>query len=130
MTMRSLALYCALIAASTTCVQAHTKLAPADEYFGHMKMSPIEITNRISDAERGGSSYNVLSLTQNAIEDWTHKYPADPWIPSRELRIAELFTTLHTPTGDMAAAHCRQFLHSIFRPCTLTSWPRHRSSSR
>jgi hypothetical protein len=114
MTTRALALCSTLVALAPTGALADTKLAPADEYFGHMKMSPIEITNRITDSERGSASYNWLSLTQNAIEDWTHKYPADPWIPSREYRLAELFVTLHTPAGDAAAAHCRNFLHRYF----------------
>lgn len=95
---------------------ARTRLAPADEYFGPTKMSPLEITNRIRDAERGrGQSYRGLMNTQAAIEDWTAKYPADPWIAPRETRIAHLFIRLHSQDGDREAAHCRAFLRSHFR---------------
>ena len=115
MIVRAAALCCTLVAASATMASAHTKLAPADEYFGRMKMSPIEITNHISDSERsGGGSYNILTLTQNAIEDWTRKYPGDPWIPSREFRITQLFISLHSQSGYLAALHCRNFLHRHF----------------
>jgi|HubBroStandDraft_5_1064220.scaffolds.fasta_scaffold08439_7 hypothetical protein len=114
MTTRLLAACCVLVAASAARASAHAKLAPADEYFGRMKMSPIEITNRISDGERGSSSYNVLTLTQNAIEDWTRKYPGDPWIPSREFRITELFMSVHSQSGYLAALRCRGFLHHHF----------------
>lgn len=78
-------------------------------------MSPLEITNRIRDAERGrGESYRGLMSTQAAIEDWAFKYPADPWIAPREDRIARLFTGLHSSTGDREAAHCRAFLRTHF----------------
>lgn len=83
-------------------------MAPADEYFGPTKMSPLEITNRIHDAERGrGETYSGLMSTQAAIEDWTTKYPADPWIAPREHRIARLFARLRSHDGDREAAHCR-----------------------
>lgn len=94
---------------------ARTRLAPADEYFGPTKMSPLEITNRIRDAERGrGESYRGLMSTQAAIEDWTSKYPADPWIAPREDRIARLFAQLHSNDGNREASHCRDFLRSHF----------------
>jgi hypothetical protein len=114
MITRVFALCCILAAACATGASAHLKLAPADEYFGHMKMSPLEITNHISDGERRGAGYGVLSLTQDAIEDWTSKYPGDPWIPSREFRITQIFLTLHSQAGYLAALHCRSFLHRHF----------------
>lgn len=105
-----------LTAALTTAAQSRTRLAPADEYFGPTKMSPLEITNRIRDAERGrGESYRGLMSTQAAIEDWTDKYPADPWIAPREDRIARLFAHLHSREGEREAARCRAFLRRHFR---------------
>ena len=93
---------------------AHSRLAPADEYFGRMQMSPIEITNRINDAERRGPSYGGLVNTQAAIADWTRKYPGDPWIPSREYRMERLFARLHSSEGNNAAAGCRSFMRAHF----------------
>jgi hypothetical protein len=96
--------------------EARTRLAPADEYFGPTKMSPLEITNRIRDAEIGrGETYRGLMSTQAAIEDWTTKYPGDPWILPRENRIARLFARLHSRVGDREAARCRDFLRFYLR---------------
>lgn len=77
-------------------------------------MSPLEITNRIHDAEIRGGSYPGLMSTQAAIEDWTRKYPVDPWIAPREYRLSRLFARLHLHAGDTEAAHCRAFLHAHF----------------
>lgn len=95
-------------------VQAHSTMAPADEYFGPTKMSPLEITNRIHDAQRGRDSYSGLMSTQSAIEDWTRKYPGDPWIPSREYEMSHLFNGLHSHAGNAEAAHCRSFERQHF----------------
>ncbi|HLX26199.1 MAG TPA: hypothetical protein VKR05_04345 [Candidatus Cybelea sp.] len=105
---------CCSVAGVSTAA-ARLRLAPADEYFGPTKMSPLEITNRIHDAEIRGASYPGLISTQAAIEDWTHKYPADPWIAPREYRMSRLFQSLHSREGSTEAAHCRAFLHSHFR---------------
>lgn len=94
--------------------QGHSAMAPADEYFGPTKMSPLEITNRIHDAQRGRASYGGLMSTQSAIEDWTRKYPADPWIPSREYEMSHLFNGLHSHAGNAEAAHCRSFERQHF----------------
>jgi hypothetical protein len=96
-------------------VAARTRLAPADEYFGPTGMSPLEITNRIHDAEIRGGSYRGLVTTQAAIEDWARKYPADPWIAPREYRMLRLFVRLHSHAGYAEAAHCRAFLRAHFR---------------
>jgi hypothetical protein len=101
-----LALPCAL--------SAHSQLAPVDEYFGPTKMTPLEITNRIRDAERRGATYGGLMSTQGAIEDWTRKYPGDPWIPSREYEMSHLFARLHSHAGNAQAAHCRLFMREHF----------------
>jgi len=106
--------FCALACVSAV-AQARTRLAPADEYFGPAGMSPLEITNRIHDAEIRGGSYRGLMTTQAAIEDWTRKYPDDPWIAPREYRIVRLFVRLHSHAGDAEAARCRTFLHAYFR---------------
>ncbi|HYL27591.1 MAG TPA: hypothetical protein VEW74_07130 [Candidatus Nitrosotalea sp.] len=106
--------FTALVCASAV-AQARTRLAPADEYFGPTGMSPLEITNRIHDAEVRGGSYRGLMTTQAAIEDWTRKYPGDPWIAPREDRIVRLFARLHSRAGNAAAARCWTFLHAHFR---------------
>lgn len=71
---------------SSTRVSSLSRMAPADEYFGRLKESVLEIRNRLdaldlrSDADMAGSRRELDDL-QNAIRDWQHKYPADPWLP-------------------------------------------------
>ena len=64
------------------------RIAPADEYFGRQKESILEIRNRLDDFDRRadrdmlrpGITHELNDL-QNAILDWQHKYPRDPWLP-------------------------------------------------
>lgn len=98
----------------TATVPGPPRLAPLDEYFGRAQMSPIEITNRIHNAERRGASYDSLLNVQDAIEDWVRLYPADPWIPAREYRMSHLFVRLHSRSGTSEAARCRALLHADF----------------
>ena len=105
---------CAIVTLMTAAAVADDRLAPVDEYFGPTRMSPLEVTNRISDAERNGSNYDGLMNTQSAVEDWTDKYPSDPWIAPREIRLFRLFSALHSDEGDIEADHCRQFIHEHF----------------
>ena len=104
---------CLLLSPSVK-AEARSRLAPADEYFGRAKLSPIEITNRIGNAERRGSGYGALMTTQAAIEDWTRKYPSDLWIPPREYRMSHLFARLHSRDGNAEAAWCRAYLRVHF----------------
>jgi hypothetical protein len=108
-------LVCCLTTPIAVSAQPLLGLAPADEYFGPTKMSPLEITNRIRDAERRGATYRGLLATQAAIEDWTRKYPRDPWIAPREYRISRLFAHLRSHVGATEAAHCQSFLRTHFR---------------
>ena len=80
-------------------------LAPADEYFGPLKESPVGITNRLRDAERGNPDCGYLSMLQKSLEDWHARYPRDTWIMSREKRLARLFERFHSPAGETAAQH-------------------------
>lgn len=67
---------------------ALSAMAPADEYFGRLKESVIEIRNRLDELDRRSDSdmldpdtIHYLDDLQDAIRDWQHKYPRDPWLP-------------------------------------------------
>jgi hypothetical protein len=70
-------------------------MAPADEYFGRFKMSILEIRNRLDamdrrldeDMLRPGTIQELDNL-RDAILDWKHKYPHDPWLPRSLERLA------------------------------------------
>jgi hypothetical protein len=62
------------------------RMAPADEYFGRQKESILEIRNRLDDLDRladedVSSRMSELDDLRDAILDWRHKYPHDPWLP-------------------------------------------------
>lgn len=122
-------------AASTPVASAHRvpappppKVAPADEYFGRMKMSILGITNSIRDTgtregfdpANAAQYYSNLSLTENALEDWAHKYPHDSWIPQRAYDISHEFWRMGTPQAKSEANRCRWILISQFPHDRLT----------
>ena len=67
-------------------------LAPADEYFGRLKMSVLGIRNELATLERRalGGDRNVasmsgkLALVDDAMRDWRAHYPRDTWLPRYE----------------------------------------------
>lgn len=109
--------------ASSTVHAAHaSKVAPADEYFGRMKMSILGITNSIRDTglregydpSNASRYFNGLSFTEDALEDWSHKYPTDSWIPKRAYDLSHEFWLMHTPEADAKAQRCREMLFRQF----------------
>jgi hypothetical protein len=101
---------------------APPKVAPADEYFGRMKLSILGITNSIRDTAtresfdpaQSSQYYGSLALTEDALADWAHKYPQDSWIPRRAYDLSHDFWRMHTPDADKMANKCRWILISQF----------------
>ncbi|GAC1508639.1 MAG: hypothetical protein NVS1B14_12930 [Vulcanimicrobiaceae bacterium] len=81
---------------------AATRLAPADEYFGHLKMSILGIRNQLRDLEmkaawRGESKRALLgkaSLIEDAMAEWSRKYPGDPWIHQFRRRLTVCYVRI------------------------------------
>ena len=73
-------------------------LAPADEYFGRLKMSVLGIRNELVTLERRIESgdRNVaamsgkLAMVDDAMRDWRAHYPRDTWLPRYEAQRARL----------------------------------------
>lgn len=84
-------------------------MAPADEYFGRLKESVIEIRNRLDaldqrtdDEMLEPETVHNLDDLQDAIRDWQHKYPRDPWLPgflNRLVRDYQRAGAASTPEG-------------------------------
>jgi hypothetical protein len=62
--------------------------APADEYFGRHSQSVLEIRNRLNDFDARSDAemmapgvVSQIDDEQDAILDWQHQYPSDPWLP-------------------------------------------------
>lgn len=79
--------------------QQKTAVAPADEYFGRLKMSILGIRNVIHDVTleiarepaKAETELGRLNLTEDAMQDWERKYPADPWIPKTLFALERLY---------------------------------------
>jgi hypothetical protein len=112
-------------------------VAPADEYFGRMKMSILGITNSIRDTgiregfDPAGAAqyYGSLALTENALEDWARKYPQDGWIPRRAYDMSHDFWLMHTSDADAQADHCRTILFALFPRNRWAVIARHESAA-
>jgi hypothetical protein len=73
-------------------------LAPADQYFGQLKMSVLGIRNELNALERRcmGGDRNVsamsgkLAMVDDAIRDWRRHYPRDNWLPRYEAQRARV----------------------------------------
>jgi hypothetical protein len=96
------------------------RVAPADEYFGKLKMSILGIRNTIKDQglkidvdpTKAPSTSNAIALTEDAIHDWQHKYPCDSWLPGTLLGLERFYLKIHTNDGV-------KHVHSTF------AWLRH-----
>lgn len=88
-------------------------LAPADEYFGHMKMSVLGITNavrsaaaRLDHGDDPDAVINGLAWTEDAIRDWQKHFPRDPWIP-------KTLSNLHAVYERISSQHGADAFHRI-----------------
>lgn len=81
---------------------AASRVAPADEYFGRLKMSILGIRNQLVRLE-AKSYYRNESRTamigeatfiEDAMRDWSAKYPADPWIPGFRHRLHRVYVRI------------------------------------
>jgi len=100
-------------AAATAQAATMRDLAPADEYFGQLRMSVLGIRNELNTLERraAGGDRNVsamsgkLAMVDDAMRDWRSRYPRDTWLPrfaSQRARVASLIA-LGASRGDRAA---------------------------
>lgn len=96
---------------TASAAQRFSDLAPADEYFGRMRMSILGIANTIRDAgahlDRGADPASVidgsLSFAEDAIRDWQRHYPRDPWIPRDLAALRSVYERARTPRGAACA---------------------------
>lgn len=100
-----------------------TKVAPADEYFGRLKMSILGIRNELHDLDQRltfspDKSDDVLgsaAFVENAIKDWEHKYPADPWLAKSVYELDHLYARIHSPAGHAKAVTTLHWLVARYR---------------
>jgi len=89
-----------------------TALAPADRYFGQLKMSVLGIRNAIKDislrtnvAPSGDMQplFRKLTFVEDAITDLKTQFPKDSWIPQFGLSLAQAFMKMHVADAAVRA---------------------------
>ena len=88
------------------------KVAPADEYFGKLKMSILGIGNVIkdqglkvdADPALGSGVLNGCAYAEDALHDWEKKYPKDSWLPRSILALERLYAKVDS---DLARAKAK-----------------------
>jgi len=95
-----------------------SRVAPADEYFGRLKMSILGIRNELRDLDqrltyspdRGADVMGTALFVENAIHDWEAKYPADPWLARSVYQLTHLYARIHTPDAHARAVSALHWL--------------------
>lgn len=93
-------------------------LAPADEYFGKLRLSPLGIRHKIfslkDDLHHARSNpdaiQNDAAWLEDALQDWIRRFPRDPWLPATAWNLATLYEEL---PGTAAQAHALALLRTV-----------------
>jgi hypothetical protein len=105
--------------------------APADRYFGKLKMSALRIRYETMQLKKRyeihellpDQAEHLLLLTEDAFLDWVRLYPKDPWLPSTAYNMAQLYEEL---PGTLARDHAVALL--VFVKSHFPSTPYARQS--
>lgn len=97
--------------------------APADRYFGRLKMSALriryEITQLKTDYEyhrrKPDDVLHVLAYTEDAYYQWAAAYPKDAWLASTGYNLAKLFEELPGYSARNGAVRALGFVRSHFK---------------
>jgi hypothetical protein len=90
--------------------------APADEYFGRTKLSPIGVRNELTrinkylDAGWGGQMTKDTVWVIDSLDDWQHQYPRDYELPRLYKRVYDVLGREGTPEAKRAQADVRRTL--------------------
>jgi hypothetical protein len=97
-------------------------LAPADEYFGPLKLSILGIRNTIRDLgarydvnhDIGHQTFTSAQLTERAIHDWEHRYPRDGQVPKAIYLLQRLYAKVLTQEARDRANATAQWMFSDY----------------
>lgn len=93
-----------------------TRIAPADEYFGNLKMSPLGVHNEIVrlnkylDVGWGDRMAPDALQVDSAVEDWQHQYPHDQTLPAALLDTYKLLVRVGAHDTRLAALRVKTVL--------------------
>jgi hypothetical protein len=97
-------------------------LAPADEYFGPLKLSILGIRNTIHDLgarydvnhEIAHQTYTSAQLTERAIHDWEHRYPRDGQVPKAIYLLQRLYTKVLSEESRRSATATARWMFADY----------------
>lgn len=90
--------------------------APADEYFGQTKLSPLGVRNEIVrigrylDAGWGDHMTHDALYVIDALDDWRHQYPRDYELPRLLLQSYKMLARIDAGDARTAAERLRRIL--------------------
>ena len=90
--------------------------APADEYFGRTKLSPIGVRNEITrigkylDAGWGAQMTKDALYVVDSLDDWQHQYPRDYELPRLYKRVYDTLSRVNSPEAKAAQSEVRRTL--------------------
>jgi hypothetical protein len=93
-----------------------TRIAPADEYFGTLKYSPIGVRNELVrinkylDVGWGYRMENDALQVDSAVEDWQKQYPHDETLPAALFDSVKLLQRVGTDATKLAAQRLKTLL--------------------
>jgi hypothetical protein len=78
-------------------------LAPADHYFGRLRMSILSIRNALIDLaaladahpEEAKHIFDKAVFVEDSLMNWASQFPRDPWIPRFTFGLAQLYGKLN-----------------------------------
>ena len=87
--------------------------APGDRYFGRLKMSALRVRYETMQLRKRYENHqllpeqaeHLLTLTDEAYQEWSRLYPHDAWLPSTGFLLGEVYAELPgTHARDRAVA--------------------------
>jgi hypothetical protein len=90
--------------------------APADEYFGQTKLSPLGVQNELLrigkylDAGWGNRMTKDTLWVIDSLQDWEHQYPRDYELPRLLLQTYKTLQRIDSPDAQKAEADVRRTL--------------------
>jgi hypothetical protein len=115
-------IFAASLLLSATLAAAASVNAPADKYFGRLRMSALRIRYEIAQVKSRYDNHKLLpenashlaGLTEEAYYDWASRYPQDGWLASTGINLAHLYEDLPGSAARSAAMKALAFVSAHF----------------
>jgi hypothetical protein len=127
-----LALVLALSFTAPVFAEPMANMAPADRYFGHLKMSILGVRNSLKDLSARADAhpedaehiFDKAVLVEDALRDWHAHFPRDPWLPKFAYSLAQLYGKLETDDARVRKNDTLDWLIATFPESEYAMLPR------